>query len=475
MVLIIGLSLLATLPDAGAEEVDWVTEGQMPATRSSFASAELPDGRIFVGLGYSSEYLDDAWVFDPTDMSWTEVTSAPITLGIMATASLGDKVYMFGGYSTTLPGHISTVLIYDVSEDEWSYGEDLPLTGSFMQAVAMDEHRILVVGGQTADYQACNIYDDRTGMFTPAEDLPAGRAGGTMVRTSDTVFYLGGWNEGTTVQDDIFGYSINGDYWWYAGALHLALVGMTGTMGSDGLLYLLGGGTISSWAGANVMEAVAWDPLTGNIIDLPMLEEPLRNGVAYELDDGRLMYFGGHDVWTCNASVRSIQIWEFESELTSESVDQGESAWLSIRLQTNFLDMEEWYGTVFLTAGGAIYGWIDIHVMGTMVYAELPISQSLPAGTYSVEIRDVGGSVLQTFQIEPLSLTVADVPSLSERLDDLEQQNQDLMDELNDTRAELADVKEAADAKLDAMIGYIILILVLATLAVAVIVLVRKK
>ncbi len=57
-----GVSLLAILPGAQAETVDWVLEGQIPGERTSFVSAELPDGRIFVALGYNSsasEHIND--------------------------------------------------------------------------------------------------------------------------------------------------------------------------------------------------------------------------------------------------------------------------------------------------------------------------------------------------------------------------------------------------------------------------------
>lgn len=61
---------------------------------------------------------------------------------------------------------------------------------------------------------------------------------------------------------------------------------------------------------------------------------------------------------------------------------------------------------------------------------------------------------------------------LMDRLDDMDQQNADLADQLDGVEQELSD---AISGKMDAVIGYLILILVLATLVVGVIVLVRKK
>jgi hypothetical protein len=80
---------------------------------------------------------------------------------------------------------------------------------------------------------------------------------------------------------------------------------------------------------------------------------------------------------------------------------------------------------------------------------------------------------------EPLPLTVNEAPSADE-------QNQALQDELDylqtqntqlkmDLDAAKADLQDAIDAKLDAMIGYVILIVALGALIVGVIILVRKK
>ena len=71
-----------------------------------------------------------------------------------------------------------------------------------------------------------------------------------------------------------------------------------------------------------------------------------------------------------------------------------------------------------------------------------------------------------------LSLTVAEAPTPTDRIAELEEQLDSLRDELNDTRAEL---KEATDAKMDAVTGYAILAAVLAVLAVSLVAMVRRK
>jgi hypothetical protein len=76
--LVIGLGLVPLAPDAEAATEDWVLEGQMPFGLSEFVSAKLPDGRLFVGLGYdpsTEEYSDRAYLFDPYEMTWDEVAT----------------------------------------------------------------------------------------------------------------------------------------------------------------------------------------------------------------------------------------------------------------------------------------------------------------------------------------------------------------------------------------------------------------
>jgi len=111
---------------------------------------------------------------------------------------------------------------------------------------------------------------------------------------------------------------------------------------------------------------------------------------------------------------------------------------------------------------------------GGFATALLEVPEDAAPGMYEVVITDahLGVGVECTMEFEPMDLTVTDSPSPSEQLDDMQEQLDALQEELDSTREEL---KEATDAKLDAMMGYVILVLVIVTLVVGVIVLVRKK
>jgi len=500
LVMMMGLSLLSLTPSVKADTVDWVLEGQSPGERTSFVSAEMSDGRIFVALGYNSSeetHINDTWIFDPYEMTWTQVADSPVMTESSTGAYIDGKVYIFGGL---LSGYsfMDTVLIYDVAADEWSTGPDMPSTGTYFGSMAIDDHNIMVVGGGTGAMEKCYIFNTVTMTFTATQDLPDGRAGGTLVKFGELLLYFGGWNDTYTTQDEVFVYSIASRYWVTYGYLPEPIVGTIGVTGSDGLIYLLGGTDEISWYSTNFQTAFAYNVNDGSVLELPNLTDPIKYGAAFELDDGRIMYFGGHEGDEGNLGIYSLQIWEKEISLTGSPVDQGDSAWLHIRIKTNFATMLVLHCTVYLTQGDTTVASYEIYSEGTnQLMLELPISESTPAGDYNLTIGGVSiGLWGQDIRFDDLPITIVAALSTDEQLQEIMDQNQELMDDnqalqdqlseqsdqisalsddLDDTRSELADVKDSVDGKMDAMFGYIILILVLVTLLVGVIILVRKK
>ena len=473
LVLLLCLSAVPMVPSAEATSPVWETEGQMPGERSGFVSAELYDGRMLIALGYNSsaaEHINDTWIFDPGEVTWTAVADSPVMTEASTAACINDVVYIFGGRLSNY-SYMETVLVYNVYENEWSVGPVAPFEGMFLKAAAIDDHRIIIVGTDP-DRRGCYIYDTLAMSFSEAEDLPEGRLSGTLVKDDERLLYFGGWDSTNTVQEEVFGYNIGSDYWWTVSVMPEARFGMTGVMGTDGLVYLLGGAAIVNWYSDSLEKCLAFDTYYGNFIELPDLPEAVRYAAAVESEDGRIICFGGHEGNLGMLNVYSVQAWEVEASLSSDTVEQGGSVWLSVSVHTSFAPMEELYGYAFLTAMGVTYAVYDIYSLGNMAYLEIPISEGITPLGYVVEIYDLGFNYEQDFVFEPMALTVTAAPSTDDRLDDLQGQLDSLQDELNSTRDEL---KEAVDAKMDAMIGYVILIMVIATLVVAVLLLVRKR
>lgn len=484
-VLTLGIMIVCAalvLPGAAAEDVDWVMHDTSPIERLVSAYAVLPDGRIFICNGHdmnTSEITAENWIYDPYSLEWERVADCYRATELSAAVAMPDgKVYIFGGAEFGNP--LTNVMIYDVENDYWSDGPDLPTTLSLTEAIAIDDNRILIAGGTTtlsfsSMVDKCYLFDISESTFTPAADLPDERAVGALVMYDDALYYLGGLDSSSNAKNTIFAYSIMWDYWWSSGTLPENLVQHAAVAGSDGNIYVIGGRNSFSWFSAGKDTAFAYNLFTQLTTPLPTLNDGIANAAAFELAGGKIMYMHGNDGNTANMDVFTIQAWEASASLSSASVGQGGSVWLRVSITSNFMEMHGMAGVVYLERDNGTYGAYYIDTIGENdALVEVSIPESLAPGTYALVLHNVniGYGADQSFPFETLSLTVTEAPSMQDQLDDLNAQNDALQEDLDAANAEL---KKAVDAKLDAVIGYVILILVIAVLVVAVISLVRKK
>jgi len=488
------LVLSAAAVPASAASADWTVHDTAPIVRIVYAFAQLPDGRIFISSGADLEpppaLTAETWIYDPYAKSWDQKADiSSITESSCCAAMPDGNVYVFGGMNGPLLTH---ALVYDVAADAWSEGPELPTGLMLSEAAAVDDHRILIAGGTTTAYfanttAACWMFDTDTGTFTALANMPEERCCGMMAVYDNTAYFFGGVDANVTGHSDIFAYDILGNEWSTIGELPGDLVNAAVVSSGHGNIYLIGGASDFNWYDGGKDKGYVFDTFSHQVTELPDLPAPVLNAAAFMLDDGRLMYLLGNSGSAGNADVLTLQTVEVKASLSTAEVDQGSSVWLHVWVETDE-SLGSLSGNAYLMKDNVTYGeWHFTSGEGANVMVEIAIPENLPAGDYLlvVESLDLNGWWLER-HIAPMPLAVNDVPSVQERLDslyeqnqaqqdrldDLEQQNQDLSDQLNSTQADLSD---ALDAKMDAMIGYLILILVIVTLVVAVLMLLRKK
>jgi hypothetical protein len=509
------LLLIVVAPSGSAAgNVEWVAHDTSPVDRLVFAYAELPDGRIFIVAGTdvsAMTLVNDTWIYDPIAKSWEQMADCPHKVESSCAVAMPDgNVYLFGGMAGPM---LQNALIYHVANDTWSEGPALPNELFIAEAVALDDHRILIAGGLEGSWfsdctEACWIFDTGSGEFTAAADMPADRCCGVAAAYGGKAFYFGGVNANVDQCDDIFAYDIAADEWSVVGHLPEALVHSSVVAGDHGNIYLIGGRDSFSWYHTGSVTAYSYDTFTGDMTKLPDLPAPVQNAAAFMLDGGMLMYMLGNNEITGNTDIFTLQTGEVMASLSSAEADQGESVWLRVWVETD-LDMGYLSGSAYLVKDNVTYGeWHFSSAGGGDIMLEIAISEQLPAGNYTLMLIDVDaeGWWLEC-HVAPMHLLVRDAPSSQDRLDDLEQQNQDIMDQLDEMEQQnqdlmdqldgleqqnqdladqleqsdqemadaLAELQEAMDGKMDAMVGYIILIVALGALIVGVIVLVLKK
>lgn len=114
-----------------------------PLLQASAASVPLSDGRIFVSSGAGRPAL----LYDPS-RGWTTTATAPNVFGQLLIPSADNRVVALGGSAGN--EFSRDVYVYDPASDSWSVLLQLVTPGLGAAAVAIDERRILVLGGSSA-------------------------------------------------------------------------------------------------------------------------------------------------------------------------------------------------------------------------------------------------------------------------------------------------------------------------------------
>jgi len=470
-VVLIVIALLSTaffVPAPAEAAPAWEYLDGMPFELTRFCSAQLPDGRMFLALGSSGGYSEDTWIYDPSTDDWFEGAYAPSGWWFSSAAALPNgTVYVFGGMRAGSPDaeYNYKVLIYETATDTWSTGPSNPFPTYLGGAAALDDHRILIIGGyQDGPRSNCYIFDTVTGWFSDAAKLPRPRAAGSVVVSGDSVFHIGGIEEPPFNEEEVYRYDITLGTWSLQGSMAEPCSFERAAMGADGVVYLQGGSQGLVYDEDPPARARALDLGDMSLHELPTPPEKGTHG-GLMVSDGRLVMFGGSgDDLVINQDVLSLSLYESSAELGATSAGPGTSVRVNISAELFFVGDLSITATAHLMKGGVSYGSCLLSTpSGGFATALLEVPEDAAPGMYEVVITDahLGVGVECTMEFEPMDLTVTEAPSPTDRIGELEEQ--------------LDDLREQLDGKMDAMIGYVIMILVIVTLVVAVLMLVRKK
>jgi hypothetical protein len=377
-------------------------------------------------------------------------------------------VYVFGGLwmdqDTMTLVRQTEVLIYDVEDDAWTTGAAVPGQLSLTEVAALDDERVLLAGGMDADMQAtdaCLIYDTVSGAFEAAAPLPAPRNTGVAFAYQGDAYYAGGSDAASLMaMPEVFRYDVPSGTWSLYGKMPEGRYYDEGAMGDDGLLYLYGGktGATTDLTGTGTFRIV--DMTDCSFVNgLAPLRAVIGAGVV-ATEDGRLLLLGGSYGMDPVANVSSLRIFTKGAWLGTDECAPGEGVRVHAEVQAYFVDHDAYSMDVLLLKNGTVLASERMTAgRGETASVYLEVPEDLEAGTYKVSIRGVeldGRESGITF--EPMELSVAEAPSPTDRIADLEEQ--------------LAEMREEM---MSATIGYAVLVLAAASLAIGIVLLVRRK
>ncbi len=207
----------------------------------------------------------------PFGVTWQGVLSPmPSGLGWGATVAYNNRIYVFGGLSSTeteTSVTLGTTQIYDPVTDSWSQGAAMP-TARYLATAVEVGGKLYVMGGRTIDSTGAGgpvdkneVYDPATDSWTTKRAMPAPNRG-HMAAAWGTKVYVFGGNTGS-YQRTVSIYDTAGDSWSSGAQMSVARAyGAAVAVAAKTRIYLIGGASnaTSSCSTCYLGNAVAYDP-----------------------------------------------------------------------------------------------------------------------------------------------------------------------------------------------------------------------
>jgi N-acetylneuraminic acid mutarotase len=229
----------------------------MPAGR--FMHAAVPVGeRVYLLGGREFQETTEGWMWDPETGRFTVIAELPSVQNGLAAVSWGGSVWTFGGtnaFGLALP----TVRSYDPVLDAWTERQPM-LNGRRDAAAVVLSDTLWVIGGDNnGAVQAVEFYDPATNQWANGPLLPEARSGAVAVVHDGDIIVAGGRDADGTIRDTV--YRLRGGAWSVIGT-GPAVAHATGTLMHDHRLVIFGGRT------PNGISNLHWNyDLATNVLD----------------------------------------------------------------------------------------------------------------------------------------------------------------------------------------------------------------
>ncbi len=246
-------------------------EAYDPTSKAWQSSAPLPrplhhpnaavvDGRLYVlGALVEPQFIavGDTYRYDPKTDIWEQLTSMPPTTqrGAAATAVIGTKIYIAGGYRL---GSVADFSAYDTATDSWEILPRLPEARDHLVGGAIGG-KVYAVGGRRNNALRGEVdeFDPLLGSWVSKAPMLTARAGCASAVIADRIYVAGGEGNrkagnGVFPQNEVYDPATDG---W--DALEAMITPRHGTGGAalNGVFYVPGGATREGFGAVDNHEA----------------------------------------------------------------------------------------------------------------------------------------------------------------------------------------------------------------------------
>jgi hypothetical protein len=229
-------------------------------------------------------------------------------VGATATLLANGKVLLAGGSKDNRLS-IATAELYDPATGTFDSTGSMKTDRMYHTATLLPDGRVLIAGGDQTylpECQGCSavavmdrflasaeLYDPKSGKFSPAGSMKAARSGHTATPLSDgRVLLAGGTGDGTTALYTAELYDPTTGTFAPTGSMAVGRWHCAAALLPDGRVLILGGtgNTLATLATAEL-----YDPASGTFVPAGSMASARQDFAAVPLSDGRVLAAGGSD------------------------------------------------------------------------------------------------------------------------------------------------------------------------------------
>ncbi|MGB7156919.1 MAG: kelch repeat-containing protein [Tepidisphaeraceae bacterium] len=291
----------------------WKQLALLPADTNSFHDKGLDDAtryeyrvRAYNGAGRSSWSTNGTTTFIefPTDIAWKAVAPSPVERAEALGGVYNDKLYVFGGLFTP-PGQILGMTrsdVYNPATNKWTRLADMPEKVTHAGVVRVGDV-FWFVGGYVGDHPGPGYdhvwkYDVSENAWSRGPDLPANRGAGSAVLIDNKIHFVGGLDEtrGADKADHwVLDLDEQSEGWKRRKSLPAAR-NHTSAVSLGGYMYVIGGQLDEEELQEPLSSVYRYDPETDDWDRMKDLPAPRShtNSSTFVMN-GRIVVLGGED------------------------------------------------------------------------------------------------------------------------------------------------------------------------------------
>jgi N-acetylneuraminic acid mutarotase len=278
--------------------------GSLATARDDHAVTLLPNGKVLVAGGYSSDgetsaTLASAELYDPATGGWTSTRSlGAARRGATAILLPNGKVLIAGGIGES--NKLASAELYDPATGTWSSTGSLGAARQGATATLLANGKVLVVEGTDHNgfaLASAELYNPATGTWSATGSLAAPRRAATATLLANgKVLAVGGIGNTSLTSGSAELYDPTTGAWSSTGSLTTGRAYHSATLLPNGKVLVAGGYFQSSTNAGLATSAELYDPGTGAWLPGASLSPPRYLHTATLLADGQVLIAAGRDL-----------------------------------------------------------------------------------------------------------------------------------------------------------------------------------